>query len=161
MSCDDCCPSFDGVIAFNALEFFRFNFRLPPARPSSRSEQSPDVKIISRGKWGGCQTYIITWTIWWSRGGKQAWGGRKGEQQQKKKNQGSDRRSRSNGTETEGWNRGERCRQEWEAVRRMERWRGGGGEDDKKYEQMKVLQRSLDRRRGGVGASNTRLCWTY
>lgn len=52
LSCDDCCPSLDGVIAFNALDFFGFNFRLPPARPSSRSEQSPDVKIISKGEGG-------------------------------------------------------------------------------------------------------------
>lgn len=41
--------------------------------------------------------------------------------------------------------------------------KGGGGEGDKSgvWEQMKVLQWKLDRRRGGVGDYNTLWCIRY
>lgn len=69
----DCCPLLDGIIAFNTSAFFCILISFYPllVPPSA-----PDVKIIS-GKKGdikkaqlSCQ--ILTQTMWWNYGGKQA-----------------------------------------------------------------------------------------
>lgn len=59
---------------------------------------------------------------------------------------------------------GEKVEDEEEEAERRTIGRGGGGEGDKNvvWEQIKVLQARLDRRRGGVGGSNTlRRCIHY